>query len=256
MTSARPGERVGRDRVVVVLAGDLDRAGRARGAPGGCRRGGRTAACRCRRRAPGRGVWWPRQMPNTGTSPEQRARWRRPRRRPRRDRRGRSTGTRRRARGRAPRPRSSTPGRPRPAATPTEVAQDRALDAEVVGDDPERRVLAADGVGLGGGDVGDEVDAVGAGLGAPRRHVTAVSSVPNAPGMAPASRRWRVSRRVSMPAMPGTPWRTQEGRRGSPSAAPVAVAAGEVAHDDAAAERAGGSRRRRRSRRSCRCAGR
>ena len=32
------------------------------------------------------------------------------------------------------------------------------------------------------------------------------SAVPKAPGMAPASRRWRVRRRVSIPAIPGTPW--------------------------------------------------
>ena len=31
------------------------------------------------------------------------------------------------------------------------------------------------------------------------------SAVPNAPGIAPESRRWRVRRRVSIPAMPGTP---------------------------------------------------
>ena len=42
-----------------------------------------------------------------------------------------------------------------------EVAQDRALDPEVVRDHAERRVLVARGVGLVGGDGGDEVDAVG-----------------------------------------------------------------------------------------------
>ena len=46
-----------------------------------------------------------------------------------------------------------------------------------------------------------------------------------------------MSRRVSMPAMPGTPWRREEvGER--LGRAPVARPAGEVAHDDAAAERA------------------
>ena len=33
------------------------------------------------------------------------------------------------------------------------------------------------------------------------------SPAPNAPGIAPASRMWRVRRRVSTPAMPGTPCR-------------------------------------------------
>ena len=36
-----------------------------------------------------------------------------------------------------------------PATDADQVAEDGALDAEVVGDDPERRVLAADDVGLG-----------------------------------------------------------------------------------------------------------
>ncbi len=42
------------------------------------------------------------------------------------------------------------------------MLQDGALDAEVVGDDAERRVVTAGDVGLGRGDGGDEVDAVGA----------------------------------------------------------------------------------------------
>src|SRR5205823_1657780 len=42
---------------------------------------------------------------------------------------------------------------------------------------------------------------------------TADSSVPDAPGSGPASRRWRVSGRVSMPAMPGTRWRRRNSSR-------------------------------------------
>jgi hypothetical protein len=42
------------------------------------------------------------------------------------------------------------------------------------------------------------------------------SAVPKAPGIEPASRMWRVSRRVSTAAMPGTPWRRRKASR-SPS---------------------------------------
>ena len=110
-----------------------------------------------------------------------------------------------------------------------------ALIAEVVGDDPaaaRRRPCRARR-----GDLGDEVDAVGAGLGERGRLAASASSaVPNAPGMAPASRRWRVRRRVSTPAMPGTPWRRRKASR-SPSLRQLLRPPGQVAHDDAAAER-------------------
>ena len=39
---------------------------------------------------------------------------------------------------------------------------------------------------------------------------TVSSAVPKAQGMAPASRMWRVRRRVSTPAMPGRRWRTRK----------------------------------------------
>ena len=197
-------------------------------------------------------------MPKTGT-PRRRsaAHARRPRRRPRPGRRGRSRGRRRRA------SRASTSAAGVDAGTTStwqpardEVAQDRALDAEVVGDDVERRVGVADRVRLVGGDVGDEVDAVGRRAAAAAATRTAASSVPNAPGIAPCSRRWRVRRRVSMPAIAGHAVPGAGTRRATRSARQLLVAAGEVAHDHARAERRGGSRRRRRSRRSCRCAGR
>ena len=121
-----------------------------------------------------------------------------------------------------------------------EVAQDRALDAEVVGDDRarRRRLPSCTVYGSARGDLGDEVDAVGArlgrGRGAQRRPPTAV---PNAPGIAPVSRSSRVSRRVSMPAMPLMPKRRSIAS--SECLGPlVAVPPGQLAHDDAATERA------------------
>ena len=57
------------DREVVVLAGDLDRAGARGAAPGGCRRGGRTGSLTVAPPSAVASSWWPRQMPKTGTSP-------------------------------------------------------------------------------------------------------------------------------------------------------------------------------------------
>ena len=122
-------------------------------------------------------------------------------------------------------------------AEPGEVAQDRALDAEVVGDDrggaarrrpctarrgdlrrrgrcrrcPARRAAAARSVGLG-------------------------RPVPNAPGIAPVSRIRRVSRRVSIPAMPGDAVAHAASRRGRPRRGGC-WPAGQLADDDAPAER-------------------
>ena len=212
-------------RVVVVLAGDLDRAGRRGGAPGGCRRGGRRAACRSSAPRAVASSWWPRQMPKTGTSPS----------RPPdgvggvadRGRVARAVGQ-EHAVGLAGQHlggRRWTPAPPRRWRCSPRWRRMVALDAEVVGDDParaRRRPCRARCVVT----VGDQVDAVGARLGhAPPPSASTSSAVPNAPGMAPASRRWRVSRRVSMPAMPGTPWRRRNASR-SRVAAPAAAAGG------------------------------
>ena len=129
-----------------------------------------------------------------------------------RDHRGRSTGTRRRAGGPAPSAAVVDAGTTSTVAMLAELGQDRPLDAEVVGHDPAGTV--ADGVGLGAGDQRrpGRVPSV-PGSSAAACLSVASSAVPNAPGMAPASRRWRVRRRVSMPAMPGTPWRRRKASR-------------------------------------------
>ena len=85
-----------------------------------------------------------------------------------------------------------------------EVAKDRPLDAEVVGDDRER-AIGADRVRRRRGDGGDEIDARRCPVRrSPRRARSPRSSAgPKAPGIAPVSRIRRVRRRVSMPLMPG-----------------------------------------------------
>ena len=106
-------------------------------------------------------------------------------------------------------------------ASPDEVAQDRALDAEVVGDDPAVGAVADDVYGSAHVTVATRSTPSVPGSAAAAALSVASSAVPNAPGIAPASRMWRVSRRVSMPAMPGTPWCAQE-RVEVAVAAPVA----------------------------------
>ena len=70
------------------------------------------------------------------------------------------------------------------------------------------------------------------------------SAVPKAPGMAPASRMWRVRRRVSMPAMPATPWRRRKPSR-SPSLRQLLRRRASSRTIDAPAERPDAPRRRR-----------
>ena len=108
------------------------------------------------------------------------------------------------------------------------MAEDGPLDPEVVGDHPQRPV--ADRVRAGGGDLGRQVDAVGARLGAGAASMRAASSSapgpltgPKAPGMEPASRRWRVRRRVSIPARPGSRCSCEEVAQ---AAAPTASCSG------------------------------
>jgi hypothetical protein len=88
----------------------------------------------------------------------------------------------------------------------TEVPQDRALDAEVVGDH-ERPSAVGQPVGLRGGDLVDEVDAVGARLRLRRREERGL--VDDVERTERAGERAElpdlVRRRVSMPAMPGIP---------------------------------------------------
>jgi hypothetical protein len=118
-----------------------------------------------------------------------------------------------------------------------ELGEDRALDAEVVGDDPTRS--RADRVGRGARDHGDEVDAVGAGLGGCRgRHRSLVGRAERArhgPGVADvAGEPARVDAGDAR-----EPVRAQEGVEVA-VAAPVAPPPGEVADDDAPAVRGDG----------------
>ncbi len=134
-----------------------------------------------------------------------------------------------------------------------EVAQDGALDAEVVGDDerPPATTLdhavgvdSVDGVTIDcldhvrpiGGDLGDEVDAIGAGLGARR-----VQQI----GLADRSERARQRAGVAdQPRQAAGVDATDGGHAGAAQhrtevvlGAVIAVTAGEVAHDHAPAER-------------------
>ena len=140
----------------------------------------------------GRRARWPAaggrgrcRTPAPGRPGPRSPRWRR---RPPPGRRARSTGTRRRG----ARASTSSAGRGRrddgDLAEPRQVAEDRALDAEVVGDDAPRSRAGPrrDRVRLGAGDGGDQVDAVGARLGhAPRPSGRPRRPAPNAPGIAP-----------------------------------------------------------------------
>ena len=95
-----------------------------------------------------------------------------------------------------------------------ELAQHGLLDAEVVGHHPVRPV--APGEGGRSWSRRHQVDAVGGRGGAGRGHQVRLGrAVPKAQGMDPGSRRWRVSRRVSMPVIPGT-----ETGPGTPPASP------------------------------------
>ena len=83
-------------------------------------------------------IWWPRQMPNTGTLPSSAATLSRASVDRGRDRRDRSRGRRRRARARARRPPACRRGHDLDlAAGRDELVEDRALDPEVVRDDEE-----------------------------------------------------------------------------------------------------------------------
>ena len=192
-------------------------------------------------------IWWPRQMPNTGTSPSSAAHALGARRRPRPG----SPGPFERNTPSGSRASTSAAGRRRGhdldlAAGRDELVEDRALDPEVVRDHEVRRVVGPDGVRLGGRDLARR----GRGRRCRRR--------PARPRAArrgrrrrtrrasrPRSRMWRVRRRVSMPAIAGDAVAVEEavevvGR------APVRRAPREVAHDHAATERRARSRRRRR----------
>ena len=84
---------------------------------------------------------------------------------------------------------------------------------------------------------GDEVDAVGARVRPRPRRAPRPRRCRTRRAARPRSRRWRVRRRVSMPLMPGTPWRTRRSSR-LPVARQLLWCGREVAHDDARAERA------------------
>ena len=162
-------------------------------------------------------IWCPRQMPNTGTLPSSAAHVARARTSTgRRDRRDRSRGTRRRVRARARPPPASTAGTTstwQPACD--ELVEDRPLDAEVVRDHEERarrrdRPCTARGVVT----LGDEIRPSVPPSACAAASSTSRSATPNAPGIAPALRMWRVSRRVSIPAMPATLMALEEACRG------------------------------------------
>ena len=148
VTSTPSGERVGVDREVVVLAGDLDPAGRQVAHRVVAAVVAERQLVRCRRRARGR-----------GSGGRGRCRTPAPRRAARRSRRSRTataagspgpfernTPSGSRASTSAAVVDAGTTSTRQPSAR--EVAQDRALDPEVVGDDVERRVVVADGVRL------------------------------------------------------------------------------------------------------------
>ena len=121
------------------------------------------------------------------------------------------------------------------AAGPGEVTQDRALDAEVVGDDVERRIGVAVRVRRRGGDRRDEVLAVGrlahARRGAHRRLVGAERAGHRTVVAQVAGEAAGVDARDRRDPVPGE---ERVERLGGP---PVAVAAGEVADDHALTER-------------------
>ena len=115
-----------------------------------------------------------------------------------------------------------------------EVAQDRALDAEVEGDDAA--LAGPDGVRLGRRDLGDEVDPGGAGLGGRGRAQRGFVGGPEGAGHRPG-----------IADQPGEATGVDAGETGDAVAyehrlevalgAAVARPAGQLAHDDAAAER-------------------
>ena len=242
VTSA-PATRAVGDGVAVVLARDLDGCRSRAAAPGGCRRGGRRRACRSRRRAPGEQLVAeadPEHRHRAEERPISRTRWPSAAGSP-----GpfdRKTPSGRRASTSAA---GVVAGTTSTSTISAEVAQDRRLDPEVVGDDRVARPASDAGRRLGGRHLGDEVDAERS----PARACAAASSSSRRRSRTrtasrPASRTWRVSRRVSTPVSPG-----RRGGRGSPRGSPPSASCsgrvGELAHDRRPGRRAAGSPRRR-----------
>ena len=126
-----------------------------------------------------------------------------------------------------------------------ELVEDRALDAEVVRDHEQARVVRAHRVGLGGRDLGDEIAPVGAAVGLGGREQRVAVGDTERPGIAPASRMWRVRRRVSMPGDPGNlvPIEIAAQTFGG---APARRPAREIAHDHTRGNAGRALRRRRR----------
>ncbi len=122
------------------------------------------------------------------------------------------------------------------AARADEVAEQGGLDPVVVRDDPERRVGGSDRVGGVSGDLGDEVDPVGAGGGAGRgrdRGLVGAERAGHRAGVAQtAGQAAGVDPGDGGDAEPG------EVRVEGLGGAPAAGSAGEVADDDPATERA------------------
>ena len=113
-----------------------------------------------------------------------------------------------------------------------ELVQDRGLDPEVEGDDAPARRCAGDEVRLGGGDLARRSRAVGSRPPPPRpaRSSLAVAGAEGG-GHGAVRRRWRVSRRVSMPAMPGS---LMSGRKSSSDSlrSPIRATPGQLADDE------------------------
>ncbi len=264
VSSARAAERVDVDGEAVVLRGDLDLAGGevhhrlVAAVVAELELVGRPPSARPR-------IWWPRQMPKIGTLPiSARDVLARVRRR-RRDRPGRSRGRRRRASC------ASTSARRRrrrhdahAAADADEVAQDVALDAEVVGDDeaaarPPRATVGASRppscpgrlvpiVRRRAGDLarrgrGPTMPGAAPSPCATSRVAVEVDASRARASCAPWSRRWRTSARVSMPCDAGDAVLRAGSRRGVCSRAPVARRLASTPDDEARARRAAATRR-------------